>query len=110
MYLCRILFFQTFLLTQKVCIFVAFTFQQNVTSYCSACFVLFVCVCTGRFVMVPFNLTCQYCLQHISFEHILILYYNYIDCFQITIVTRYLPILHLTCYIAHELAIDNIDK
>ena len=53
---------------------------MSVASWCSACFcaVLCVCFCTGRFVMVPFNLTCLHCLQHIFFEHHFNLYFYYI--------------------------------
>jgi len=48
-----------------------------IASWCSVCFVLF-CVfvfCTGRFVMVPLNLTCLHCLQHSFFEHHFNLYF-----------------------------------
>jgi len=30
------------------------------------CAVIIVCLCTGRFFMVPLNLTCLHCLQHLS--------------------------------------------
>ena len=30
--------------------------------------------CTGHFVMVPINLTCQHCLQHFFFVHLFHLY------------------------------------
>jgi len=38
------------------------------------CAVLSVCLCLGRFVMVYFNLTCLYCLQHTFLEHLFNLY------------------------------------
>jgi len=37
---------------------------------------LSVCLCTGRFVMVPLNLTCLHSLQLIFLEHIFNLYCN----------------------------------
>ena len=42
-----------------------------VTSCCSACFVLFyVFVLYGPFWLVPLNLICLHCLQHVFFEHL----------------------------------------
>jgi len=45
---------------------------MSVASWCSTCFcvVLYVCLCTGYFVMVSLNLTCLHCLQHSFFEHL----------------------------------------
>ena len=38
--------------------------------YACLCAVLCVCFCTGHFVMVPLNLTCQHCLTHSVFENL----------------------------------------
>ena len=43
--------------------------------WCSVCF------CTSHFVMVPINLTCPHCLQHIFIKH---LFYLYIAHFTIS--------------------------
>jgi len=41
-----------------------------VSSWCSTCFCVVLCIgfCTGHFVMVPLNLTYLHCLQHSFFE------------------------------------------
>ena len=53
--------------------------------WCSVCF------CTGHFVMMPINLTCPHWLQHVFFEHLLHLYFHYMDreaeTFQGTVMT-----------------------
>jgi len=61
---------------------------MSVASECSVCFVLF-CVfacgfCTGRFVMVPINLTCLHCLQHSFFQRRLNLYKNSMSVNELT--------------------------
>ena len=49
---------------------------MSVTSWCSKCFCVALCVylCTGNFVMVPLNLRCLHYLHHSFFEHLLNLY------------------------------------
>jgi len=56
-------------------------FKNLASFYNYVCYTLLfcivrVCLHTGRFVMVPLNLTCLHCLQHIFFEHIFSLYFN----------------------------------
>jgi len=51
---------------------------MSVVSWCSTyfCIVLSICFCTGYFIMVPLNLTCLHCLQHVFFEHLFNLYWH----------------------------------
>ena len=53
---------------------------MSVASWCCTCFCVVLCVsfCTGRFVMVPLNLTYLNCLQHSFYEHLFTLYWHYI--------------------------------
>jgi len=44
--------------------------------FCVFCAVLSVCLCTGRFVMVPLNLTCPHCLQHNYFKRLFSVFYH----------------------------------
>jgi len=48
-------------------------FMLNI--YCVLVLCVFVCFCTGRYVMVSLNLTCLHCLQHYYFEHLFNLYH-----------------------------------
>ena len=52
---------------------------MSVASLCCTGFCVVVCVkfCSGRFVMMPINLTYLHCLQHSLFEHLFNLYIRY---------------------------------
>ena len=49
---------------------------MSVASWCCKSFCVVPCAsfCTGRFVMVPLNMTYLHCLQHSLFEHLFNLY------------------------------------